>query len=150
MHRQMIKMVNFELTANGLLCVESWQKVPPPNDKIWPAPILIQEPNGILSELLLTHKEIIEHADAMANLTYLKSVSLNELGNALSENLHRELHEFYADSEAETLRKCQGNEYKSPTCDDLTSNISSQVNRHFWKIHTYVYGFIGKWLDAHG
>ncbi len=148
MHRQMIKMVNLELTANGLPCISSWQTIPQYNDETWPAPIWLQEPGGIEANLIQDHKDMTMDAVAKGKPEYLRSLTLHQLGNELAYNLHRQLHDFYTDSEAEVERKCQGNEYKSPTCDSLSSNVSSQVNRHFWKIHTYIDFFIYKWLSA--
>jgi hypothetical protein len=150
MHRQMLKMVNLELTASGLACISSWAAVPPPDDKAWPAPVIAQTPGdeSLLESMRENHNEILSAVRTISTTEYLRSHTLEQLGVEINGNLHRLLHLFYEDSEEVVNEKCQGDERLSPTCDKLDSNLSAHVNRYFWKFHPYVDDFIYKWLQA--
>lgn len=154
MHRQMIKMVNFELTANGLACIEPWRKILPADDKIWPAPILLKAKGNkqLIAETIDANKSLQETFAKLGQREHLRTITLNQLAIeiAFEYDFHADLHEFYADDEETTAAHCKGDETTSKTCDDLTSNISSQANKHFWKLHGLIDDLIGKWLDANG
>jgi len=149
MHRQMIKMVNFELTANGLPCIQPWRDLPPIVDKNWPIPRLVHNPK-LLSQANQLHDEIESVLRRVSEESYLRTVSLDVLARDITfkDNIHADLHTLYADDKATTQAKCQNDEATSRTCDDLTSDLSSQVNKHFWKLHGLIDNLIGKWLKA--
>ncbi len=155
MHRRMIEMVNAELTANGQPCLSDYKKIPDIKDTKWPLPIYTQDPTDDLtwaaSELAKIRQKTIQYQ----NPKYLKSITLNELGEKIQGDLHTNLHDFYAELEEYVAPKCPEmmsgeEELNSPTCDDLGSNISSHVNRYFWLLHGHIDSFIGDWLKANG
>lgn len=77
--------------------------------------------------------------------TYLKSVTLTELGMCVGGELHSYMHSAYNDRSG----VCESDNTKD-FCDDLGPVDSSHVNRHFWKLHGLMDQFIGRWLKANG
>jgi hypothetical protein len=152
MHRQMIKMVQLELTAAGQPCIAGWS--PPPAsafDKNWPKPDKPDHPDEIDMEQLNAFFGAInlEVANLESEKT-LRKMSLNQYGSQIQFNLHIMLHTAYMESPEVLEGKCQGDELYSSTCDNLGSNASSAYNKHFWKLHGYIDSLIGKWLTANG
>ncbi len=153
MHRQMIKMVNLELTANGLSCIKPWKSILPMNHKIWPVPQLIEDPRN--KKLYEERKQMSDHLRVefqdYSSESYLKTVTLDQLGYDINmSSFHGDLHDLYSDSEEKIKSRCQGDEMTSKICDNLGSNVSSHVNKHFWKLHGLIDDLIGKWLKANG
>ncbi len=137
MHRQMIKMLYFELSFNGQACIAPWSEVPnDPLDRNWPIPNEINHGN---------YRWIRAEIDKMEE--GLKTWTLNELG-AHIQALHIMLHTTYSEDYSVVERKCPENrEIYKESCDDLGDNLSAHANPIFWKLHGYVDAFIGRWLD---
>lgn len=151
MHRQMIRMLQQEMTALGLPCVAPWASVPEKAlDPVWPIPQAVgadDEDQEIFDSQM---RALRAEAAKFENPEFLKSVDLNQLGQRLQGSLHIMLHTVYQNREEQRARDCAGTEETSPTCDDMGSNRSSQVNIYFWKLHGYVDGLLGRWLELHG
>lgn len=156
MHRRMIEMVNVELTANGNPCLIDYKSIPDFKDSKWPLLAYTQEPteDGLIyakNQLNIIRNKTIHYQ----NSNHLKSVTLNQLGEEISTDIHTNLHDFYAELEDYVSPKCpeimdSDDELNSSRCDDLGSNISSHVNRYFWLLHGHIDSFIGEWLKANG
>lgn len=136
MHRQMIKMVQVEMAAQGGACIAPWKSLPKSaKDKKWPLP---REDQAALDDL----NKILDKLTTTENL---KSSTLSQFGNKVEAEVHRKLHEIYA----ATKSRCNdANTDNSVTCDDLSHDRSAHMNPMFWKIHGLMDEMIGKWLKA--
>jgi len=143
MHRMMIKMVQVELSANGMPCIEPWRTLPATiDDRHWPVPRqydTTSERQRDEKTLRSLKGKMIKYQDSK----FLRKLSLNKLGLMLELELHQNLHEFYRSTlfnSPEAL--AQG--YK----DDLLPVETSPANKYFWKIHGLVDEILGNWLVA--
>lgn len=150
MHRKMLKMGQRLLAARGMPCVAGWTRPPAAiDDPVWPAP---QKPprerTGEPAAVYWQHKLYwLRRNDAfLRRPDYLQAADLNTLGHDLEYYVHNVLHLVYS----EPVSRCRSPEDASAACDDLMEAWSAPANKHFWKIHGYVDGFIGLWLGAHG
>jgi hypothetical protein len=138
MHRQMIKMFNFEMTASGHGCLAPWSRTQDLG--------FTEDAEIFDSQIMAIQKEEAK----LNNLQYLEKVSLDQLGEDIMRALHVMYHSVYVATETEIKKSCQGDELTSSTCHDLGSNKSAHVDPYFWKFHGLIDSFIGKWLSAHG
>lgn len=151
MHRQMIRMLQLEMTALGLPCVAPWEAVPATAlDPAWPIPQAVGADDEDQEIFDAQMRAVRVEAAKFEDPDFLKRVSLDELGTRLQGSLHIMLHTVYQNREEQRARDCAGPEETSPTCDDMGSNRSSQVNIYFWKLHGYIDGLLGRWLALHG
>lgn len=143
MHRLMIKMVQVELSANGMPCIEPWKTLPATiDDKHWPVP----RQYAATSERQRDEKTLSSLKGKMTKYqdrNFLKKLSLNQLGLMLESELHQNLHEFYR-STSFNSREALAQGYK----DDLLPVETSPANKYFWKIHGLVDEILGNWLIA--
>jgi hypothetical protein len=150
MHRQMIKMVQVELAHQGEKCMTPWYDLPlSALDNEWPLPrALALQTRG---QSTVDEQQLLDTArslsDKVRNDRYMRSVSLNQLGNEIENSFHAQLHLLYASPHSKCLNP---NTDDSVDCDDLTHNRSSHVNIHFWKLHGFIDELIGHWLRANG
>lgn len=144
MHRMMIKMVQFELSMNNLPCIAPWEDLPSSTtDATWPVPRKTTEKD----ELLLS--KFKEQLQRYKNPTFLRQISLSQLGKAVEMTLHRELHAFYRGKIVQG-QACSPEALAQGYCDDLLPNGTSPLNKYFWKIHGLVDQILGHWLLANG
>ncbi len=140
LHRELYKMVQFELTMSGQPCFGPLAALPTKwNDSNWPTP------KGKASQDLLN--TALSDLKVLEDPKNLKKMNLNQLGlqtSAISKNLYL----AYQEPKEALDKKCQGDESVSKTCDNLMSAKSSQVNKNFWMIHAYFDSMVGKWLKA--
>jgi hypothetical protein len=153
MHRTMIKMLQVELTAEGLPCIAGWEKPPTDAfDKAWPVPAALAGPQDddekeIYDRQMQNIKDYVKKFD---NPALLKTLTLSQLGTQVQFSIHIMLHTQYEITDKENEENCQGDIMHSPTCNNLGNDASSHVNVHFWKLHGYVDSLIGKWLKVNG
>lgn len=151
MHRQMIKMLHFELTAMGAPCIAGWSTLPDgPWDAKWPFPQAADAPEDDRDILTSQFNSVSREFHSYDDDKVLRSMTLNQLGERLQIGLHIMLHTVYELRTSEQAAHCTGDELQSTTCDLLGSNKSSHVNIHFWKLHGLIDDFVGRWLRANG
>ena len=149
MHREMLKMEQRMLAAQGKPCVAGWKELPASiSDHSWPAPLKAPDhPTGDSPSAFWQKKlDLLRRNDAMLrDPKYLRLVSLNHMAQDVELYVHNVLHLLYSDAASH----CHGDWDASSTCDDLMPPWSSPLNPHFWKIHGHIDDFIGLWLEAH-
>jgi hypothetical protein len=143
MHRLMLKMVQLELSSANLPCIAPWEDLPASiYDKDWPLAKKI-----VSDEYAKKQQEDLDHyllqLKRMRSEKFLKSISLNKLGQIIEPALHQNLHNFYRGSTT-----CSPEAKAQGYCDDLLPVETSPLNKHFWKIHGLVDGLVGSWLKA--
>lgn len=161
MHRQMIKMMQVSLTKQDQPCISGWKNVPESDDKIWPTPfaqgkkkldpmlpIDPQQPWGMSPEdqQNFNQKAANRWLQYLRQDSYLKKVSLNNLGRCIEYSVHAFLHNQYADPKFH----CKSTDDASESCNDLLPTFSSHTNPHFWKLHGMIDNLIEDWLKARG
>jgi hypothetical protein len=140
MHRELFKMVQFELTLMGQPCITPMKELPKSwDDPEWPIPKGKSEQANL--------EKARANAKTLLDPKQLNNLSLNDLGGHLAL-LSDDLHRIYQDPPEVLARKCASVEAK--TCDDLRSEEKGQANKHFWMIQSYLDQFVGEWMKIHG
>jgi hypothetical protein len=157
MHRQMIATVNEILARVGdpsYPKVEGWENSPAPDDPDYPVPEL----TGLedVKSASYYHQTMKPLADRFTDPSYLRSVTLGQLGSDLEFDIHNDLHMRWAGPSAVGFRpRTPVTEEIDPRWDDpaydyLGDTYSSHVNPIFWKLHGWVDNRIEDWRLANG
>jgi hypothetical protein len=153
MHRTMISMLQAAFIEAGLPCVKGWDHVPslaefaPPDS----------DREGAKSDQALVRLK--EWDEAFRNPEWLKTKTLSQVGWALENTLHNNLHMRFA-----TTNPPRGYTdaapigfdgkfpyewtYDRPAYNWLADPYGAALNPTFWKIHGYVDSIIDRWLEA--
>ena len=128
MHRVMVKMAQAHLAEKNLPCIAAWKELP----------AKAKDPQNQIEQYRA-------QLEKLRDPEFLRSVSLNRLGQIIEPGLHQNLHNYYRGNPI-CSREARAQGY----CDDLIPVETSPLNKHFWKIHGLVDDLIGDWLKAHG
>ncbi len=162
MHRQMIEMTDKALaTANdpNWPGVTGWDPIPwVDNDTHWPVPAWqATAPSWASAQQWKDYTVLAEWArmpqqtvtmqrlaDHFGDKSYLRSVSLDELGIALEGSIHGWMHIRWSGAPHD-------DEFSADVSNDwLFVPWSSHVNKTFWKLHGWIDARIGDWEVATG
>lgn len=88
------------------------------------------------------HQRLIESTKKESSPDFLRQNSLGKMGDTVSVLWHGTLHLVYNTPQPPACTL----EDVAPECDNMDSNFSSHVNINFYKIHSYIDGYIDKWL----
>lgn len=156
MHRKMLKMLNVELGGNGQPCMRPPSQLPASiNDSRWPIPAM-QLPGMTAARRREIQAKLDEVRSMENELTpqYMRGVSLGEMASKIEGGLHIALHQLFSTQQFGGPRTCSGpvgdaapTDF-SDACNELIPTQSAVSNRHFYELHSYIDGFVGKWLDA--
>jgi len=164
MHRVMIASVNKrlrEILDPNYTKVEGWKNIPIPNDTVFPVPATWDTGDQDLNNYIINVKSDNFYSqrlkpleDQFTDQTYLKSITLSELGTRIEFTIHNWLHmrfcsmvaEFRPDPE--TFSTSIDPKWDVPSYDWLGDTYSSHVNSTFWKLHGWVDDRIEDWSKA--
>jgi hypothetical protein len=157
MHRQMIGAVDDVLARVGDPAypkVEGWERVPPPDDRDYPAPPL-EGLEGVKSDEHY-HDVLAPWERRYTSDDYLGSVTLGQLGSDLEFTVHNDMHMRWAAPSPvgyrprTPLTQPVDTAWDDPAYDYLGDTYSSHVNPIFWKLHGWVDDRIEDWKRANG
>ena len=162
MHRQMIIEINRILAAGNYTYgnqIVGWTEIPAQNDPDWPVPPVYGNDQNIVrakSEEFLANIKTLE--TRFKDPSYLRTISLGELGARLEYEIHNALHVRFSSQSTLTRPDPQpfwntdqiDTQYDSPTYDWMNDFYSSHVNVYFWKLHGWVDDRINDWQRANG
>jgi len=177
MHRQMIADVNAILKKVGdpnYPRVQGWLVVPAPDDSFYPVPPAWFDPEGqtqapfanlqrIKSDIFY-EKRFRFWQKTFTDPTYLRSVTLGQLGVMIEMTIHNAMHIRWAASSgssrpdplqpSEDVDPTKGElidvKWDDPRYDFLGDTYSSHVNPIFWKLHGWIDDRIESWKIANG
>lgn len=157
MHRQMVRELEAELSANNMKMYESWKSIPQVDDPSFRLQVNNAESN---SQTSAGFNLIREQEDLYSFEGMKKIPTMSKLGVDLEITIHNTLHTRWAESLA-FARPWQDNpvtmdsqltgnwSWDRPSYDHLTDSYSAHVNPIFWRIHGWVDDRINVWLKAH-
>ena len=157
MHRQMIAHVNSllaQVNDPAYPKIEGWKNVPPPGDTDYPVPTL-PGLESVKSDEFYTNT-MFPWEKKYTDTTYLKSVTLGQLGADLEFTIHNNMHMRWAAPSqvgyrpSTSLTKPVDVKWDDPAYDYLGDTYSSHVNPIFWKLHGWVDDRIEDWAKANG
>jgi hypothetical protein len=158
MHRQMIALADDILARvkdPAYPRVEGWRRVPPPGNAAYP---VAEFPDSELEEVK-SHRYfeqfIARWEWQYTDSTYLKAVTLGQLGSDIEFTICHDMHMRWAAPSPVGYRPPAhvtqgiGAEWDAPAYNYLGDTYSSHVNPLFWKIYGWVDDRIEDWKRAH-
>jgi hypothetical protein len=167
MHRQMINDVNTILQSvadPAYPRIQPWIIPPPPGDEDFPVPRPWFDPTGqglpldrldrVKSDIFYD-KRMIQWQNTFTDPTFLRGVSLGEIGVMIELTIHNAMHMRWSASpsgsrpdpgptEGDTI----STQWDDPRYDFLGDTYSSHVNPIFWKLHGWIDDRVEDWKAA--
>lgn len=166
MHREMIRAVNERLAGDvDYPRVVGWPRLPEPSDADYPVPPAWDTGDADFNSYLQKVKSDTAFSDQFkpwqgryTDETFLKSVSLGELGARIEFTIHNQMHMRWCAEPATGIRPDADPSnpsgidvvWDNPAYDWLGDTYSSHVNSVFWKLHGWVDDRITAWAAANG
>jgi hypothetical protein len=167
MHHQMIREVNRQLKTIGdpsYPRVEGWTQFPAPNDADYPVRVYqTGDPglDGFLQQVKskqFYNQQVLPQAQQVEDPTFLKTVTLGELGARIEFTVHNWAHMRWSAAPTPGIRpepaatrpRAVAKKWDAPAYDWLGDFYSSHVNSIFWKLHGWVDERIAAWKQANG
>ncbi|MGV6848137.1 MAG: hypothetical protein ACWA5A_07145 [Marinibacterium sp.] len=172
MHRDMIRMTDMALAAQGEPPISRWSEIPAPGDADFPVPPVwtfadpnrSDEQNQATTQFLTTVKSdayfettMRVRASFLSNPSNLGRLSLGALGNLAEMTIHNRMHMRWA---ADPGGYRPGVNILDPAAGDarwdvveydyLGDTYSSHVNPHFWYLHGWIDNLVDAWAAARG
>lgn len=150
MHRAMIHEArDFAQNHNEAADLTGWDPIPwNPKDPDWPMPPTYpQIPDGSMKEPSATDHYRQEVQSELDSTDWLKAHSLDELGIAIENGIHKWMHIHW--SAAPWFQDQPNQDINDVHNDFLACPYSSHVNKHFWKLHGWIDQRITLWGQIH-
>ncbi len=164
MHREMIRHANMKLMeiGNTTYKIIGWESLPEINDSYFPVPPAWDSGDTDFNPYLKESKDDTFFENTMKNWdaqfkdkTYLKSISLGELGARIEYSIHNRMHVRWCKKLLETRPPVDDDKPESIhikwdcyTYEWLADEYSAHVGSIFWKIHGWVDNRVKDWAEA--
>ncbi len=172
MHRDMIRMTDMALAAQGEPPISRWSSLPEPGDTDFPVPPPWEyadpsdsdEENEATTQFLVTVKSDAYFNDTMrvreaffSDPNNLRRMSLGALGNLAEMTIHNMMHmRWCSDPDGyrpniDITNPTDGDpKWDKLSYDYLGDTYSSHVNPRFWYLHGWIDNLIDSWAAARG
>jgi len=161
MHQQNLLGLKAAFTAVGVKCVRAWDHIPTPEE--WPIPDRVDI--GAKSDRALGRLQ--DWDQFLTSATWLRSISLSQLGWALEFTIHNTLQLRFASARPDKPFQSQSAKpdgaplpltgkfparwvYDNPAYNWLADPYAAALNPTFWKINGYIGRAVKLWLAANG
>lgn len=156
MHRQMLAIVNNQLSNSGKPAIVPWETIPAPDDADYPVPgrntTEDKSDHIYYQELLVREKNLL-------NPETLRKNNLAQIGAYLESSIHDVLHRRWAEVspglminfpvlDPKNMNPAIASTLDSPDVDWLKHPYSSHVNSIFWVLHAWCDQVIEHWRIA--
>lgn len=166
MHRQMIFAANLKLAEIGdptYPRIEGWGALPPIDDSDYPVPSAWDTGDPDFNAYLQESKSdaffqtMLDWQERYSDSTYLRTMSLGELGARLEFTIHNRMHIRWCREIADTRPDTDPTnphdidaKWDVSAYDWLADTYSSHVHSTFWRLHGWIDQRIEDWASANG